>query len=80
MSVQHLRTNLREIMETLGISQGEVAERSDISRVYINRILAAKADPSLGIVDQIAAGLGVSVERLLRTPQSPARKKYSEAS
>ena len=67
-------------METLGLSQGEVADRCDVSRVYINRILAAKSDPSLGIVDQLAKGLGVTVERLLRTPLSSPRKKFSEAS
>jgi transcriptional regulator with XRE-family HTH domain len=79
-SVRNLRENLCEIMETIGLSQGQVAEKAHISRVHLNRILQAKVVPSLDLLDPLAEALGCDVSRLLREPKESPRKKLSKAS
>ena len=78
--VQYLRENLKEILATLEISQGELAEKCGVSRVTINMILNAKVVPGLDIVGQIATALGIETERLVRAPENRPRRNLSKAS
>lgn len=59
------RRHLRHQMKERGISQRELAIKAKLSYPYINRILQAKADPSLKICDRIADALGVRLSEMI---------------
>jgi transcriptional regulator with XRE-family HTH domain len=59
-------TNLRRIRQALGITQEELAHRSDLSVRYIGAVERAEASASITIIDQIATALGVDPGELLR--------------
>lgn len=42
--------------------QEEIADKAGISRVFLNRILQGKSEPSLGIAENIAKAVGVSLD------------------
>jgi len=51
-----------------GLSQGELAEKMDVSRQTINAIEADKYDPSLPVAYRLAAFFGAPVEDLFFNP------------
>ena len=53
---------LRHLMYWRGITQTELAERTGISRVVLNRYIMGKSSPSFYAVDKIAKALGCSVD------------------
>ena len=57
---------VREARLSKGLSQGDVSRRLKLHRSYISGIERGIRNPSLGIVEKIAAALGVSPKTLLR--------------
>ena len=51
---QPMNNHVRELREQRGWSQGELAERLDVSRQTINAIETSKYDPSLPLAFRIA--------------------------
>lgn len=59
---------LRQKMDAAGLNQTELAQRSKVSKQYVNLLIGDKptsttgkqAKPSLAIVDKLARGLGIS--------------------
>ena len=49
-----MNNRLRELRETQGWSQGELAERLEVSRQTINALETGKYDPSLPLAFRIA--------------------------
>lgn len=49
-----MKNRLRELRDTRGWSQGELAERLDVSRQTINALETGKYDPSLPLAFRIA--------------------------
>jgi putative transcriptional regulator len=49
-----MNNHLRELREQRGWSQGELAERLDVSRQTVNAIETSKYDPSLPLAFRIA--------------------------
>ena len=64
-AIKTFRRSLRQHMKVKGISQRELASKAKLSYPYLNRILKAKADPSLTICDNIADALGVNLAELI---------------
>ena len=58
---RNTRTSLRLTQEQLGTTVG-------VSRGYIAKIEAGRANPSLAIVDRVAAALGLEIELVARSP------------
>ena len=56
---------LRDLREAAGKSQGELADRADLSRTYLNQLEAGKRDPSLSTLRRLARALGVKLEALI---------------
>ena len=52
------------MIKARGISQEELAHRSDIDRSYMSSIERGTQNPGVMTVVQIAAGIGVSVAQL----------------
>jgi len=64
----------------LGISQEELAEKSDSSRGYISRIESGSVDLSLAVFVRLATGLGIEPWELLKDAQTTAPKKPAKKS
>ncbi len=54
---------LRALRKAAGLSQRELAERAELSRVYLGSLeTGAKTDPSFGVMCRLADALGVRVD------------------
>ncbi|WP_448663342.1 helix-turn-helix transcriptional regulator [Sphingomonas sp. CJ20] len=66
-----MRNRLRESRTAKGLSQGELADRMDVSRQTINAVEADKYDPSLPLAYKLAAFFEMPVEDLFHNPFKP---------
>ncbi|MBL8630968.1 MAG: helix-turn-helix transcriptional regulator [Rhodospirillaceae bacterium] len=57
-----MKNNLRALREGQGWTQGELADRLDVSRQTINAIETDKYDPSLPLAFKIASLFGTKIE------------------
>ncbi len=57
-----MKSRVRELRERQQWSQGELAERLDVSRQTVNAIETGKYDPSLPLAFRIARVFGRSIE------------------
>ena len=57
-----MNNRLRELRDVKGWSQGELAERLDVSRQTVNALETGKYDPSLPLAFRIARLLGLRIE------------------
>jgi transcriptional regulator with XRE-family HTH domain len=65
MNIQNLLgMNVRHLREARGWSQDNLSEESGLHRTYISGIERGVRNPTVGIVEQIAKSLGVSVPAL----------------
>ena len=64
-----MRSRLRELREKHGWSQGELAERLDVSRQTVNAIETEKYDPSLPLAFRIARVFGQRIETIFLTDE-----------
>jgi len=66
----------RQIMlwrESRSLNQGELAQRAGLTRAYLSRLEADKADPSLSTLRRLTAALNLSIGKLLdESPPYPA--------
>ncbi len=67
---------IRDVREKKCISQAKLAELSDLSNSYINRIEKAKKKPSLNSVISIVNALGITVDELLYGNQTFKPTEY----
>ena len=61
-----MNNRLRELRDARGWSQGELAERLEVSRQTINAIETGKYDPSLPLAFRIAKLFGQPIERIFQ--------------
>ncbi len=59
-----MQSRLRELREQRNWSQGELAERLDVSRQTVNAIETGKYDPSLPLAFRIAGLFGEAIEAI----------------
>jgi putative transcriptional regulator len=57
-----MNNRLRELREAQAWSQGELAERLDVSRQTVNALETGKYDPSLPLAFRIARLFGLRIE------------------
>jgi transcriptional regulator with XRE-family HTH domain len=65
-AAQQFSKNLRDARERAGLSQEELAARSDLHPTEISRLERARREPRLGTIVRLARGLGIGADRLLR--------------
>ena len=58
--------HLREILDALGMSQVELAERSGLTQAAISQILSGKREPTLSSICALLKAVPVSFEKLVR--------------
>jgi transcriptional regulator with XRE-family HTH domain len=61
--------NVRRIRGRRGISSETLAAESGVDRAYVSRIERAVANPTIGILEQIAAVLEVGIDELFAVPE-----------
>jgi transcriptional regulator with XRE-family HTH domain len=61
--------NVRRIRVRRGISSENLAAESGVDRAYVSRIERAVANPTIAILEQIAAVLEVEIGELFAIPQ-----------
>ncbi len=59
-------SRIRELREQRGWSQGELAERLDVSRQTVNAIETGKYDPSLPLAFRLARLFGEPIEAIFQ--------------
>ena len=59
-----MNNRLRELREVQGWSQGELAERLEVSRQTVNALETGKYDPSLPLAFRIAKLFGQQIESI----------------
>ena len=59
-----MNNRLRELRDARGWSQGELAERLEVSRQTVNALETGKYDPSLPLAFRIARLFGEPIESL----------------
>ncbi len=64
-TLQIVAANTREFREGKGLSQEALALEADVDRTYVSQIERGVANPSLRVLVQISAVLGISVADLL---------------
>lgn len=67
---KNFRTNLRNVMAKLQLSQRDLAEKAGSGQTFINRVLNGKSSPSIEFADRIADAVGVSLESLITNPKN----------
>jgi len=67
-TLKNFRANVLYASEAAGISQQELARRSGVHFVTINRILRGVQDPGIQRCERIAAGLGIPLRDLIIEP------------
>ena len=60
-----ISVNVKQLRKSAGITQEELAFKAGIDRTYASQIERAIANPSLGIICQIADALSCKPEELL---------------
>jgi len=56
---------LQEIMNDKKATQNSLAKASGVSQAHISRILAGKMQPTLPVIQKLAAALDVSISELV---------------
>ena len=57
-----MKTRIKEVRKSKGITQKELAERTGITQADISRIENGTRNPSLAMVKRIAEGLGMRLK------------------
>jgi transcriptional regulator with XRE-family HTH domain len=58
--------NLRDARLRAGLSQEQLANRSDLHPTEVSRLERARREPRLGTIVRLARGLGIGADQLLR--------------
>ena len=59
------RANVRRYVRLTRTTYTELAEKADLSREWLSKMLAGKSNPTLPVCERIATALGVSLEALV---------------
>lgn len=72
---EQVRTNLKKYRETAQMNTSELARRSGVSRTHIGQIERGESVPTIEIVQQLAQGLGLTIETLLGLNEKKSMEK-----
>jgi transcriptional regulator with XRE-family HTH domain len=65
--------NLRRLRVKRGLSQEALAADADVDRSYVGRLERAQENPTIGILERIAATLNAELAEFFRTPAKNER-------
>ena len=67
-----MKNRLRTLRAERGWSQGDLADRLEVSRQSVNAIETGRYDPSLPLAFRIAELLGLAIEEIFTSPSKDA--------
>lgn len=67
---ERLSTNLKRLRREKGLSQEAFAHEAGIHRTYVSDLERGSRNPSITILDRLAAPLGVTASELIAEPES----------
>ena len=67
-----MNNHLKSLRATRGWSQGDLAERLEVSRQSVNAIETGRYDPSLPLAFRIAELFGLAIEDVFTSPAKEA--------
>lgn len=67
--------NLKHWRQVRGLTQPELAERSEIEQSYLSKLENGRSQASEGVRERLAEALGIDVETLLRDPSRNGHMK-----
>jgi len=73
VSATHLARNLRQLRQSRGASQAQLAKLAGIPRATWANLESGEANPTLAVLGAVAGALGVSLQELLSPPRRDAR-------
>lgn len=62
---RRLGSRLQRLRQDLGISQEELADRAGIHRTYVSGVERGIRNPTVTVLEKLAAGLGVDLPTLV---------------
>lgn len=65
-----IASNLRRKREELGLSLGQLAGRSGVSKAMIAKVESGASSPTAGLLGRLCAGLGVTLSSLMMSAES----------
>lgn len=65
-----IAANLKARREALGLSLGQLAERSGVSKAMIAKVEAEISSPTAGLLGRLCAGLGVTLSSLMNSVEA----------
>lgn len=69
----HLADNIRQLRETRGLTQSQMARRAGVPRPTWANLESGAANPTLAVLVKVAAALHVSLEELVGPPRSSGK-------
>ena len=66
MKPENFGKNLKVVMEVLGMSQSDLAWKTDLTQAAISQILNGKREPSLSTICRILDCIPVKFEKLVK--------------
>lgn len=78
-TASHLAANIRQLRETRGMTQDQMAKLSDVPRPTWANLESGEANPTLSVLIKVANALQVPLEELIGPPRSGV-KLYKAAS
>jgi transcriptional regulator with XRE-family HTH domain len=69
---QRMAAGLKQRREQLGLTVGELAERSEVSRAMISKIERREVSPTAVLLGRLCNGLGITLSSLIASAESPA--------
>ena len=64
--------NVTVILEQRGLSRADLARQMGVTPSFVTQILNGTREPGLGVIERVAASLGVAPAHLLREIRQPA--------
>lgn len=61
-------SNLRRLRTDRGLTQEDLSERSNVHQTYLSGLESAKRNPTVEVLERIAAALRVDVGELFKKP------------
>lgn len=53
--------NLQKLRRDRGVTQEELAHKAGIHQTYLSGVESGKRNPSIGVLERIASGLGIDI-------------------
>jgi len=69
------RENVKNYVKLRGMTYGQLAQRAQLSREWLSKMLHGRSNPTLPVCERIARALDLSLEALVSEPVTTIQEK-----